>query len=54
MENTLIIKTGAIGDVVRTTSLLNVIAGNIYWITGQRKQTIISWGYSGLKCFVIG
>src|SRR6185436_16525751 len=32
MGNTLIIKTGAAGDVVRTTSVLNLLEGNIYWV----------------------
>src|SRR3989338_907776 len=33
MLNTLIIKLGAMGDVLRTTPLLRVIKGNVYWIT---------------------
>lgn len=32
MFNTLIIKLGAMGDVLRTTPLLRVINGNVYWI----------------------
>lgn len=33
MLNTLIIKLGAMGDVLRTTPLLGAISGNVYWIT---------------------
>lgn len=33
MERTLIIKTGAAGDVVRTTPLLRVLKGEIFWVT---------------------
>jgi len=31
--NTLIIKLGAMGDVLRTTALLRVLTGDIYWVT---------------------
>ena len=40
MKNILIIKTGAIGDVVRTTSLLNVLGGNIYWLTADECKPV--------------
>ncbi len=33
MNNTLIIKLGALGDVLRTTTILNVLEGNVTWIT---------------------
>jgi len=33
MQNILIIKTKASGDVLRTTVLLHVLKGNIFWIT---------------------
>jgi len=33
MDNILIIKTNASGDVLRTTVLLHVLEGNIFWIT---------------------
>lgn len=33
MFNALIIKLGAMGDVLRTTPLLHVLSGNVYWIT---------------------
>lgn len=41
MENILIIKTGAAGDVVRTTSLLNVLEGNIYWVTSAHCKPLL-------------
>ncbi|HEY6506207.1 MAG TPA: hypothetical protein VIZ28_19660 [Chitinophagaceae bacterium] len=41
MENILIIKTGAAGDVVRTTSLLNVLQGNIYWVTSAHCRPLL-------------
>ncbi|MEI9910173.1 MAG: hypothetical protein WDO71_11120 [Bacteroidota bacterium] len=41
MENILIIKTGAAGDVVRTTSLLNVLSGNIYWVTSEGNKWLL-------------
>ena len=49
MENTLIIKTGAAGDVVRTTSLLNVITGNIYWVTGNANKSLFPEGIQELN-----
>src|SRR4028119_1308413 len=33
MQNVLIVKTAATGDVVRTTVLLRVLTGTIYWLT---------------------
>jgi heptosyltransferase II len=33
MTKTLIIKTGASGDVIRTTVLLHIIQGEVYWLT---------------------
>jgi heptosyltransferase-2 len=41
MENILIIKTGAAGDLVRTTSLLGVLKGNIYWVTADRYKPLL-------------
>ena len=49
MENSLIIKIGAAGDVVRTTSLLNVITGNIYWITGNASKPLFPEDIQRLK-----
>lgn len=41
MKNILIIKTGAAGDVVRTTSLLNALEGNIYWVTSPGNKWLL-------------
>jgi heptosyltransferase II len=53
MENILIIKTGAAGDVVRTTSLLNVLKGNIYWVTGNNGQWLLPDRMPGLHTTTI-
>jgi heptosyltransferase-2 len=53
MENILIIKTGAAGDVVRTTSLLNALKGNIYWVTGNKSRTILPDDMQGLTLLTI-
>jgi len=53
--NTLIIKLGATGDVVRTTTLLNVLDGRVHWLTYdqnlvllkdilQISQNVVPWG----------
>lgn len=49
MENTLIIKTGAGGDVVRTTSLLNVVTENVYWVTGDASKLLFPDDIQGLN-----
>jgi len=48
MQNILIIKTGAAGDVVRTTSLLNILKGNIYWIVDPKNKLIFPDDFPGL------
>jgi heptosyltransferase-2 len=48
MKNILIIKTGAAGDVVRTTSLLNTLQGNVYWITANENKTLLPDDLPGL------
>ena len=48
MQNILIIKTGAAGDVVRTTSLLNILKGNIYWIVDPKNKLIFPDSFPGL------
>jgi heptosyltransferase-2 len=48
MNNILIIKTAAAGDVVRTTSLLNVLEGNIYWVSSQANRFLLPDNISGL------
>ena len=49
MQKTLVIKTGAAGDVVRTTSLLNVLNGNISWIVDPKNQLIFPDSFKGLR-----
>jgi heptosyltransferase II len=39
--NVLIIKIGALGDVLRTTPLLRVLEGNITWITAARAVPLL-------------
>jgi heptosyltransferase-2 len=39
--NVLIIKLGALGDVVRTTPLLRVIEGNVTWVTAARAVPLL-------------
>ena len=41
MTNVLIIKLGALGDVVRTTPLLRVLEGNITWVTAARAVPLL-------------
>ncbi len=41
MKNILIIKIRAAGDVVRTTSLLNALEGNIYWVTAAENKLLL-------------
>jgi heptosyltransferase-2 len=47
--NILIIKTGAAGDVVRTTSLLNVLEGNIYWVVAEKNKLLLPDGVKNLN-----
>ncbi len=54
MENILIIKTGAAGDVVRTTSLLNVLSGNIYWVTSEGNKWLLPDYMPNLVKFTVG
>ncbi|MEK6915963.1 MAG: glycosyltransferase family 9 protein [Nanoarchaeota archaeon] len=49
---TLIIKTGALGDVVRTTVLLNEIEGDIYWITKKNADDLLQSDKITKKIFV--
>jgi heptosyltransferase II len=48
VQKILIIKTGAAGDVVRTTSLLNVLHGNVHWIVDPKNKPIFPDQYPGL------
>lgn len=47
---TLIIKTGAAGDVVRTTTLLNVLEGPITWIADRKNQSLFPDNLPSFKC----
>jgi len=48
MRKILIVKTGAAGDVVRTTTLLNILRGEIDWII-DRKNALLIKGLPGIK-----
>ncbi len=39
---TLIVKTGALGDVLRTTVLLSELEGEIYWITKKNAKDLLN------------
>jgi heptosyltransferase-2 len=54
MESILIIKTGAAGDVVRTTSLLNVLQGNIYWVAAEESIPVLPDDRHDLKILSAG
>jgi len=41
VSNILICKTGALGDVVRTTPILRVINGNIFWLTSKEAAELL-------------
>jgi heptosyltransferase-2 len=47
--NTLIIKLGATGDVVRTTPLLHRLAGQISWITAAKNLSLLHNISEGLR-----
>lgn len=48
MAKILLIKTGAAGDVVRTTVLLNALAGSITWVIDSRYKNILPAGHPAL------
>ncbi len=35
MEKVLIVKLGAMGDVIRTTPLLHILNGDVFWVTSE-------------------
>ena len=45
MKEILIIKLGAIGDVIRTTPILRVIKGNITWVTNRASIQVLKNPY---------
>jgi heptosyltransferase II len=49
--NILIVKIGATGDVVRTTSLLSQLNGQITWITATRNLVLLDGVRNNLRCF---
>lgn len=49
--NTLIVKLGATGDVVRTTSLLSQLNGRITWIAATGNLVLLDGLRSNLRCF---
>jgi ADP-heptose:LPS heptosyltransferase len=49
--NYLIIKLGADGDVVRTTTLLRSLKGQITWITATKAKILVEGVMDGLRCF---
>lgn len=49
MMKTLLIKTGAAGDVVRTTTLLRVLEGEITWVIDPRYRAILPGDHPRLQ-----
>ena len=49
--NVLIVKLGATGDVVRTTSLLNRLTGEITWITAAKNVVLLEGLKEKPRCF---
>ena len=48
--NTLILKLNATGDVVRTTSMLNRLDGEITWVTAAMNVSLVEGLKDGLRC----
>jgi heptosyltransferase-2 len=48
--NVLIIKLGATGDVVRTTTLLRRLSGHITWLTEAKNTVLLEGVQESLKC----
>ena len=48
---TLIVKLGATGDVVRTTPLLRKLRGNVAWLTDQRNKVLLDGLSSRVQSF---
>jgi hypothetical protein len=49
--NTLIIKLGATGDVVRTTPLLRRLSGHVTWVTAAKNADLLRDTAAELSCF---
>lgn len=50
----LIIKTGATGDVVRTTPLLNKLTDDVIWLTEARNTALVDGLRSNVRCIAWG
>jgi heptosyltransferase-2 len=48
--NTLIIKLGATGDVVRTTPLLSRLSGQVTWVTAAKNTVLLQGLTKNLQC----
>jgi len=48
--NTLIMKLGATGDVVRTTPLLSRLPGHVAWVTASKNVVLLKGVREGLTC----
>jgi ADP-heptose:LPS heptosyltransferase len=49
--NTLIVKVGATGDVVRTTPLLSRLRGRVTWLTAYKNTVLLEGLNCDLRCF---
>jgi len=49
--NTLIMKLGATGDVVRTTPLLRRLSGEVTWLTAAKNVVLLQNLERGVRCF---
>ena len=49
--NTLILKLNATGDVVRTTTLLRWLPGDVTWITAGQNVELLTGAQTRLRCF---
>ena len=49
--NTLIVKVGATGDVVRTTPLLSRLKGQVTWLTACKNTVLLEGLNCDLRCF---
>jgi len=49
--NTLIVKVGATGDVVRTTPLLSRLKGQVTWLTTSKNTVLLEGLNCDLRCF---
>ena len=49
--NTLVVKVGATGDVVRTTPLLSRLKGQVTWLTASKNIVLLEGLNCDLRCF---